>query len=100
MTSSTTAANATATAMNDLSVFYVKSGCRSCDESIAFLDEHGIPYHQADIARNASAAEALQKLSGQCRVPTLDWHGHVLIDFGLEELVPSLRARNVRQEDN
>ena len=100
MTSSTATATATAAAMNDLPVFYVKSGCRSCDEGIAFLDEHGIPYHHADIARDASAAEALQKLSGQGRVPTLDWHGHVLIDFGLEELVPFLRARNVRLEDN
>lgn len=28
------------------------------------------------------------ELSGQSRAPTMNWHGEVLADFGVEELIP------------
>jgi hypothetical protein len=34
-------------------------------------------------------------LSGQSKAPTLDWHGQVLADFGVDELISFLRK--VRQ---
>lgn len=86
--------------MNDLPVLYMRPGCPWCDEVVAFLDEHGVPYQQTDISEDASAAEAMHKLSNQTKVPTLDWHGHVLADFGVDELVPFLRSRNVKLEDS
>jgi hypothetical protein len=34
-------------------------------------------------------------LSGQSKAPTMDWDGEVLADFGVDELVPFLRAHGV-----
>ena len=34
-------------------------------------------------------------LSGQTKAPTMDWDGEVLADFGLDELIPFLKERNV-----
>jgi glutaredoxin len=89
-----------ARALNDLPVLYIKSGCPWCAEVVTFLDEHGVPYHEIDVTKDAAAEERMRALSGQARVPTFDWHGRVLADFGVEELVPFLRARNVKLEDS
>jgi hypothetical protein len=42
----------------------------------------------------------MQKKSGQTKAPTLDWHGKILADFGVEELIPFLQAQNVKMEDS
>lgn len=34
-------------------------------------------------------------LSGQTKAPTMDWHGEVLADFGVDELVPFLKKRGM-----
>jgi hypothetical protein len=34
-------------------------------------------------------------LSQQTKAPTMDWHGEVLADFGVEELMPFLRQRGL-----
>jgi hypothetical protein len=46
------------------------------------------------------ARATLERVSGQSKVPTLDWHGQVLADFSTDELVPFLRSRNVKLEDS
>jgi glutaredoxin 3 len=100
-TSATHSAHAAAAGEpNDLPLLFVKPGCPWCEESVAFLDDHGIPYRRRDISAEAEAREEMSRLSGQGKVPTLFWHGEVLADFGLAELVPFLRARNVALEDS
>ena len=32
-------------------------------------------------------------LSGQSKAPTMDYHGEILADFGVDELIPFLKAR-------
>lgn len=91
---------ATPRPMDPLPVLYTKPGCPWCEEVTTLLDEHGVPYRDVDITANAAAAAEMRRLSGQGKVPTLDWHGKVLADFGVEELVPFLRAREVKLEDN
>ena len=86
--------------MNDLPILYVKSGCPWCHEVIDFLDEHGIPYRRVDVTSDSAAFSEMQRLSGQGKAPTLDWHGEVLADFGVDELVPFLRSKNVQLEDS
>jgi hypothetical protein len=39
--------------------------------------------------------QVMVDLSGQSKAPTMDWAGEVLADFGVDELVPFLRARGV-----
>jgi glutaredoxin 3 len=83
-----------------LPVLYIKPACPWCQEAVAFFDEHGIPYRRVDVGEDAGARGEMERLSGQSKVPTLDWHGEVLADFGVEELVPFLRSRNVKLEDS
>lgn len=86
--------------LNDLPVLYVKPGCPWCEEVVAFLDEHGVPYRRVDVAADAESLARMRRLSGQEKAPTLDWHGDLLADFGVRELVPFLRSRNVKLEDS
>lgn len=83
-----------------LPILYVKSGCPYCEEAVAFLDEHGVQYEQKEVRSDARAFEEMRSKSGQTKAPTLDWNGKVLADFGVEELVPFLRAQNVKLEDS
>ncbi len=86
--------------MNSLPVLFIKPSCPWCREVVAFLDEHGVPYHQVDIDQDDEARRTMEKVSGQTNVPTLDWHGKILADFGVDELVPFLQAREVKLEDS
>ncbi|MBC8009070.1 MAG: glutaredoxin family protein [Burkholderiales bacterium] len=86
--------------MNELPVLYIKPACPWCIEVVAFLDEHGVPYRRVDVTQDAGARAEMERLSGQPKVPTLDWHGKILADFGVDELVPFLQGRNVKLEDS
>lgn len=84
----------------DLPILYVKPGCSWCVEVIEFLSSHGIGYREQDVTRDSAAFEDMQRKSGQNRAPTLDWHGQILADFGVAELVPFLHRNNVELEDS
>lgn len=86
--------------LNGLPVLYAKPGCPWCEEVVDFLDERGIPYRRIDITRDSEGRAAMERLSRQSKVPTLDWNGEILADFGVDELVPFLRSRNVKLEDS
>ncbi len=83
-----------------LPILYVKPGCPWCDEAVAFLDGHGVSYRLQDVVADPAAYAEMRRKSGQEKVPTLDWNGKVLADFGEDELVPFLRDRNVKLEDS
>jgi glutaredoxin 3 len=82
----------------ELPILYFKPGCPWCNEAIAFLDEHQIPCRRVDVTRDSAASTRLAQISPQGKVPTLEWHGEILADFGLAELIAFLRSRNVRLE--
>jgi glutaredoxin 3 len=84
----------------ELPILYVKPGCPWCHEVIEFLTEHGIGYREQNVVADRNAFTEMQRISGQTRAPTLDWHGKILADFGVEELVPFLRSQNVKLEDS
>jgi Glutaredoxin and related proteins len=92
--------NAAGDGGKSLPVLYIKPACPWCREAVAFLDEHGIPYRRVDVGQDAQARCDMERVSGQSKVPTLDWNGEVLADFGVDELVPFLRSRNVKLEDS
>jgi glutaredoxin len=87
-------------AADDLPILYTKKGCPWCEEAVAFLDGHGVGYRLKEVTNDREAMAEMQRKSGQTRAPTLDWRGKVLADFGTDELVPFLRAQNVRLEDS
>ncbi len=67
-------------------ILYVKTGCPWCQEAIAFLDRRGIAYQEKNVSTDDGAIQEMQRKSGQTYAPTLDWHGQILADFGVEEL--------------
>lgn len=77
-----------------LPILYIKTGCPWCDEVIDYLDRQRIDYETIVVSGNREAMADMVALSGQSKAPTLDWHGKVLADFGVEELVPFLRKVN------
>jgi glutaredoxin len=66
----------------------------------AYFGEQGIAYREVNVMGNAEAFLEMQQKSGQSRVPTLDWHGKILADFGVAELVPFLRKQDVKPGEN
>ena len=85
---------------DDLPILYVKSGCPWCHEAVGFLREHGIGYREKDVSRDPAAMEELQRKSRQTKAPTLDWHGDILADFGVDELREFLLAHEAKLEDS
>lgn len=83
-----------------LPLLYIKPGCPWCHEVVEYLDEHGISHREINVMEDSAAFEEMRRKSGQSRVPTLDWNGKILADFGVAELVPFLRKQNVEMEDS
>lgn len=81
--------------MSDLPILYIKPGCPWCDEVVAYLAKKKIAVKILVVSGNREAMQEMIDLSGQSKAPTMDWHGEVLADFGVEELVPFLKERNV-----
>ena len=83
-----------------LPILYIKTGCPWCTEAVSFLSEHGIGYREQNIGTDATARADMERKSGQGKVPTLDWRGKILADFGIDELVPFLQGQGVKLEDS
>jgi glutaredoxin 3 len=90
----------TATLARDLPILYIKTGCPWCEEVVGFLSEHGIGYREKNVSQDPAALEEMKAKSGQTKAPTLDWHGKILADFGVQELKPFLRKQDVEFEDS
>lgn len=74
-------------------ILYVKTGCPWCDEVLDYMDEKKLPYQKVVVSGNPAAMKEMVDLSGQSKAPTMDWDGEVLADFGVNELIPFLKAR-------
>ena len=83
-----------------LPILYVKTGCPWCTEVIAFLSNNGVGFRQKNVSQDQSAADEMKTKSGQTKAPVLDWHGQILADFGVAELIPFLMQQNVKLEDS
>ncbi len=65
---------------------FVKPGCPWCEEAVEWLDRHRIAHELLDVIRNAEARSEMRELTGQTRAPSIDVDGHILADFGADEL--------------
>ncbi|MEO5716390.1 MAG: glutaredoxin family protein [Luteolibacter sp.] len=81
--------------MADLPILYIKPGCPWCDEVVDFLDRKKLSVKTVVVSGNREAMQEMVDLSGQSKAPTMDWHGEVLADFGVDELVPFLKKRGI-----
>ena len=78
-----------------LPILYVKTGCPWCNEVTAYLNQKRIEVETVFVSGNPDAMSEMVELSGQSKTPTMNWHGKVLADFGVEELVPFLASQDV-----
>jgi len=75
----------------NLPILYIKRGCPWCDDVVAYLAKHKIEVRTLVVSTDRDAMREMVELSGQTKAPTMDWHGHLLADFGVEELIPFLK---------
>ena len=78
-----------------LPVLYVKPGCPWCVEVMDFLSHKRIEVETVVVSGNPAAMREMIDLSGQAKAPTMNWHGELLADFGVDELIPFLRERGL-----
>jgi len=83
-----------------LPILYVKTGCPWCTDVVDFLNNNGVSYREKNVSKDAEAFGEMFNLSRQSKAPVLDWHGKILADFGVDELVPFLEQQNVKLEDS
>jgi glutaredoxin len=78
-----------------LPILYIKPGCPWCDEVVAYLKRKNITVKTVIVSGNPAAMKEMVDLSGQSKAPTMDWQGEVLADFGVDELIPFLKAKGL-----
>ena len=76
-------------------ILYVKTGCPWCEEVLDYFDAKKLPYEKVTVTANPEAMSAMVELSGQSKAPTMDWDGEVLADFGVDELIPFLKKKDL-----
>jgi glutaredoxin len=81
--------------MIQLPILYIKPGCPWCEDVVDFLHRKRIEVETVIVSGNPAAMREMIDLSGQSKAPTMDWHGEVLADFGVDELIPYLKKRGV-----
>ncbi len=81
--------------MSDLPVLYLKPGCPWCEDVVEYLDRKKVPVRKVVVSGDREAMQEMMDLSGQSKAPTMDWHGEVLADFGVDELIPFLKKQGL-----
>ena len=78
-----------------LPILYIKPGCPWCVDVVDYLKRRKIEVKQVIVSGDREAMQQMIDLSGQSKAPTMNWHGEVLADFGVEELVPFLKEKGI-----
>ena len=65
---------------------FTKSYCGWCVEAKDWLNERGIPFEELNVSSNSAARKEMFELTGQTLAPCIDVDGHILADFGTDEL--------------
>lgn len=80
----------------DLPVLFIKTGCPWCIEVTDYLNQKNIKVERRVVSSDRNAMQEMVELSGQSKAPTLDWHGEILADFGVDELIPFLKKNGIQ----
>jgi glutaredoxin 3 len=79
----------------NLPILYIKPGCPWCIDVVDYLKRKQIAVQTVNVSADREAMKEMIDLSGQSKAPTMDWHGEVLADFGVDELIPFLKKHNI-----
>lgn len=80
---------------------FIKPYCGWCHKAMRWLDEHGVEYERVDVIADETAFDEMIRISGQDLAPVIEVNGHVLADFGPEQLAEfwgRLEKKNARLE--
>jgi glutaredoxin len=72
-------------------ILYVKEGCPWCEAAESELDKLGLKYERREVRSNSAYFNEMKEISGQSKAPVLDIDGHILADFGIEQLPAFLK---------
>jgi glutaredoxin len=76
---------------------YVKVWCPWCTAAREWLDARKFRYELLDVEASPATYDAMIRLSGQTKTPTLvTSDGHVLPDFGPEELDAFVKEKGLK----
>ena len=78
-----------------LPILYIKPGCPWCVDVVDYLSKKAIEVETVVVSGNRKAMKEMKDLSGQTKAPTMNWHGEVLADFGVDELIPFLKKKGI-----
>ena len=78
-----------------LPVLYIKPGCPWCVDVVEYLTQKKIEVKTVVVSGNREAMQEMIELTGQSKAPSMNWHGTVLADFGVEELIPFLKKQGI-----
>ena len=70
---------------------YTTSTCPYCTMVKNFLKEKNIPFEEADVGRDRSAAREMVDKSGQMGVPVVDIEGKIIVGYDKEAISRELR---------
>ena len=86
--------------LHDVSaVLYVKQRCPYCEVAMDYLDEQGIAYEKIEVLGDDAKLKELRELSGQTKTPTMVLNGHVLANFGVNELKRFLQEQKDHSDE-
>lgn len=78
------------TATDATVTLYVVPDCPLCSTARRWLERHGIPYSERDVANDFGALRAMHRLTRQRLVPVFEAKGRALVRPGEEELAKLL----------
>jgi glutaredoxin-like YruB-family protein len=70
---------------------YTTPTCPYCAMAKAFLNEHGVPFVEKNVAGDRAAATEMMQKSGQMSVPVLDINGEVIVGFDRDAIKKALK---------
>jgi glutaredoxin len=76
-------------------ILYKKAGCPWAAAVIAFLDELDVLYEIKNVTTHPQYAAELEKKSGNCISPTLDFDGKILADASVEAVAELLGKNGI-----
>lgn len=65
---------------------YKKAGCPWSAAVMGFLRELDVPFETRNVSTHPQYAAELEKRSGKCVSPTLDFDGQILADASVEDV--------------
>lgn len=67
-------------------ILYIKATCPWCHQALSFLETHGIELDIRDVNEDRESYRRMVEVSGQEKVPTLEYGEFVVADFDVDEL--------------